>query len=338
MTTQHFDLITLGRSSIDLYSNDVGAPFEAITSFAAYVGGSPTNIAVGARRLGLQVALLTAVGQDKVGDFIRHFLDREGVETRYIPVKPGKRTSAVLLGIEKDRFPLVYYRDNCADMALTIDDVAAAPIAEADALEISATALYAEPSRSAAFFAAEQARRAGVTVYLDLDFRADQWHDPRAFGLAVRALLPNANVVFGTEEEINAAMLVDPADIEIFDQQISAPIIRGDVAANIDAMLARRPGPEALLVKRGAAGCTVHLDDGTVTAVPGFRVEVMNVLGAGDAFAAGVIYGRARRWDWYRAARMGNACGAIVVTRHGCANFNAYEDEALAFIQDHGGF
>jgi len=343
MTTGHasdesFDLITLGRSSIDLYSNDVGAPFEEITSFAAYVGGSPTNIAVGARRLGLSVALLTAVGRDKVGDFVRRFLDGEGVETRFIPVKDGKRTSAVLLGIEKDRFPLVYYRDNCADMALTIDDVAAAPIARAGALEISATALYAEPSRSAAFFAAEQARRAGVTVYLDLDFRADQWHDPRAFGLAARALLPQVTVAFGTEEEINAAMLTDPADIEIRDQQISAPIIRGDVEANIAAMLSRRPGPEALLVKRGQDGCTVHLEDGTVTRVPGFEVEVMNVLGAGDAFAAGVIYGRASGWDWYRSARMGNACGAIVVTRHGCANFNAFEDEALAFVEAHGGF
>jgi len=333
-----FDLITLGRSSIDLYSNDVGAPFEEITSFAAYVGGSPTNIAVGSQRLGLNVALLTAVGRDKVGDFLRHFLDEEGVDTRFIPVKDGKRTSAVLLGIEKDRFPLVYYRENCADMALSIDDVAAAPIATAGALEISATALYAEPSRSAAFYAAEQAARAGVTVYLDLDFRADQWHDPRAFGLAVRAILPQVTVAFGTEEEINAAMLTDPADIEIRDQQISAPIIRGDVEANIAAMLARRPGPEALIVKRGHEGCTVHLEDGTLTRVPGFEVEVMNVLGAGDAFAAGVIYGRAKGWGWYESARMGNACGAIVVTRHGCANFTAYEDEALAFVEAHGGF
>lgn len=338
MSGDTFDLITLGRSSIDLYSNDVGVPFEEISSFAAYVGGSPTNIAVGARRLGLRVALLTAFGRDKVGDFIRRFLDAEGVETRFIPVKDGKRTSAVLLGIEEDRFPLVYYRDNCADMALTIDDVAAAPIAEAGALEISATALYAEPSRSAAFFAAEQAARAGRTVYLDLDFRADQWHDPRAFGLAVRALLPLVSVAFGTVEEINAAMLTDPADIEIRDQQISAPVIRGDVEANIAGMLSRRPGPEALIVKRGQEGCTVHLADGAMTRVPGFEVEVMNVLGAGDAFAAGVIYGRAHGWDWYRSARMGNACGAIVVTRHGCANFSAYEDEALAFVEARGGF
>src|SRR5581483_12112056 len=111
-----YDVLAMGRSSIDLYSNDIGAPFEEITSFAAFVDGCPTNISVGARRLGLRTALLTAVGEDQVGNFILHFLRREGVETRFIPRKPGKRSSAVVLGIEPpDRFPLTYYRDNCAD-------------------------------------------------------------------------------------------------------------------------------------------------------------------------------------------------------------------------------
>src|SRR6266487_6978017 len=135
-----FDLITMGRSSIDLYANEVGAPFVDIKSFAAYVGGSPTNIAVGAQRLGLKTAVLTAVGEDPVADFILTFLNKEGVETKFIPHKPGTRTSAVVLGIEPpDKFPLVYYRDNCADIALNIDDVLAAPVATSRALLISGT-------------------------------------------------------------------------------------------------------------------------------------------------------------------------------------------------------
>ena len=337
--SEPLDLITMGRSSIDLYSNDVGAPFEEITSFAAYVGGSPTNIAVGTKRLGLSVALLTAVGRDKVGDFILHFLKNEGVVTDYVPVKAGRRSSAVVLGIEPpDTFPLVYYRDNCADIELTIDDVLAAPIAEARALEISGTGLSKEPSRSATFFAAEQAKRAGKTVFLDLDFRADQWHDPRAFGVTVRALLPLVDVALGTEEEVNAGMVQSPDDIVIKHQQISAPEIRGDVEANIEAVLNVPNGPEALVVKRGAQGATVHLRNGEVTEVPGFPVEIYNVLGAGDAFASGFIYGRLKGWDWYKSARMGNACGAIVVTRHGCANFMGYEDEVLEFVEARGGF
>ena len=335
----NFDLITMGRSSIDLYANDVGKPFEEIGSFAAYVGGSPTNIAVGAKRLGLDVALLTAVGEDKVGDFILKFLNDEGVDTRFIPRKPHARSSAVVLGIEPpDTFPLVYYRDNAADIELTIDDVLKTPLASARALEISGTGLAKEPSRSATFFAAEQAKRAGRTVFLDLDFRADQWHDPRAFGVNIRALLPLVDVALGTEEEINAAMLTDPAQLRITHQQISAPEISGDIEANIATILAHRGGPEALVVKRGAKGASVHLRSGETFAVPGFPVDIYNVLGAGDAFASGFIYGRLKGWDWFKSARMGNACGAIVVTRHGCANFMGYEDEVLAFIDARGGF
>src|SRR5512136_73872 len=138
--TKSYDVLSMGRSSIDLYSNDVGAPFVEITSFAAYVGGCPTNISVGARRLGLNSAVLTAVGNDPVGDFILRFLQHEGVETRFVPRKPGRRTSAVVLGIEPpDRFPLTYYRDNCADIEMTIDDVLSAPVDDCRVLVISGT-------------------------------------------------------------------------------------------------------------------------------------------------------------------------------------------------------
>jgi 5-dehydro-2-deoxygluconokinase len=117
---------------------------------------------------------------------------------------------------------------------------------------------------------------------------------------------------------------------------MSAPRIRGDLQANVARLLAG--GPEALIVKRGARGVTVFRPAAAPLDVPGFPVEVMNVLGAGDAFASGFIYGLLKEWDWYRACRMGNACGAIVVTRHGCANFMGYEDEVLQFIEARGGF
>src|SRR5216117_3149676 len=135
-----YDVITMGRSSIDLYSNDIGAPFVDITSFAAYVGGCPTNISVGTRRLGLRSALLTAVGDDEVGDFILRFLERETVDTRFIPRKPGRRTSAVIMSIQPpDRFPLTFYREGCADRELTIEDVDRAPIADAAIVVVTGT-------------------------------------------------------------------------------------------------------------------------------------------------------------------------------------------------------
>lgn len=340
--TATYDVITMGRSSIDLYSQDVGAPFEAITGFAAYVGGCPTNISVGAQRLGLRAALLTAIGDDQVGNFILHFLDREGVTTRYIPRKPGHRTSAVLLGIQPpDRFPLTYYRDNCADIELTIDDVRATPLAAARVLLITGTGLSKEPSRSATFFAAEQARAAGATVVLDIDFRPDQWHDPRAFGVILRAALHLVDIVLGTEDEINAAMLTDPAQVRLTHSQVSDARVGGDVDAAIAALLAL--GPRALLQKRGAAGARVHLAAANGAAptrqdVPGFPVEVVNILGAGDAFAAGFLYGHVHGWTWARAVRLANACGAILVTQPGCANFMPTDAEVTRFIETHGGW
>ncbi len=332
-----YDILCMGRSCIDLYSNDIGAPFAEIKSFAAYVGGCPTNISVGTRRLGLRSAALTAVGCDPVGDFVLNFLNGEGVVTEFVPHKPGRRTSAVILGIEPpDKFPLVYYRDNCADIELTIDDALAAPIADSRALLISGTGLSKEPSRSATLFAAEQARACGTKVFLDLDFRPDQWPDARAYGVTIRSALRLVDIVLGTADETKAAAIKERSSVSVEHSQVSDAHVAGDARQAISAVLSA--GPEALVMKAGAEKTTVHLRDGKVIEAEPFPVEIYNTLGAGDAFASGFIYGYLKGWDWRKAARMGNACGAIVVTRHGCANFMPYEDEALAFVEERGGF
>ena len=332
-----YDILTIGRSSIDLYANDIGAPFTDIKSFGAFVGGCPTNISVGVQRLGLQAALLTAIGEDPVGEFLLKFLQDEGVETEFIPCKPGYRTSAVILGIEPpDRFPLIYYRDNCADIELTIDDVLAAPIAESRAILISSTGLSKEPSRSATFYAAEQARAMGKQVFLDLDFRSDQWHDPRAFGVVIRSTLRYIDVAIGTEEEIKAATLTNLSQLTIEHSQISNPTIEGDIAVAIETLLGA--SPDALIVKRGIEGADVYLANGEIIHAAPFPVEVYNTLGAGDAFASGFIYGNLSGWDWEKSARLGNAAGAIVVTRHGCANFMPTMPEVDAFVAERGGW
>lgn len=337
MQEKKFDLISYGRSSIDLYSQEPGTAFEEIPGFHAFVGGSPLNIAVGCSRLGLNAALLTGVGKDKIGDFILNFLNKEGVITEKIPVIDGARSSAVVLGIEPpDRFPLVYYRDNCADSQINMDHVLAAEIEKTRLIEFSGTALNIEPTRSAAFLAAEIAKKNEVPVVLDLDFRADQWHDIRAFGVTVRAFMRNANIVLGTEEEVLAAYISDNSQLNITHQQISAPEITGDLDEAIEGILSL--GVEALIMKTGSRGAKIYLPDGTQQEVPGFPVDVLNILGAGDAFAAGFIYGFLKGWDLYKSCRMGNACGAFVVTQLGCANFNPYEKEILEFIESRGGF
>ena len=334
--TKTYDTLHMGRSSIDLYSNDVGSPFEEINSFAAYVGGSPTNISVGVRRLGIKSALLTGLGVDPVGNFIQSFLNKEGVETKFIQRKPGKRSSAVVLGIEPpDKFPLVYYRDNCADMEVTIDDVLASPINDCRVFQFAGTNLYKEPCRSATIFAAELARQNGAEVVLDIDFRPDQWHDPRAFGVTIRSILPLVDIAIGTADELNAAMLMDVGSMSLTHSQISDTKVEGDTTRAVDKILSS--GAKAVIEKIGSKGARIHLADGSKIDAPGYPVEIYNILGAGDAFGAGFITGRLKGWDWYKSARLGNACGAIVVTKHGCANFMPTFDEVMAFVDERGG-
>ena len=335
-----YDSIHMGRSSIDLYANEVGSPFIDIKNFAAYVGGSPTNISVGLRRLGSKTAILTGLGQDPVGDFILDFLRKEDVETQFSPRKEGHRTSAVVLGIEPpNKFPLVYYRDNCADIELTIDDVLATPIAESRVFQFAGTNLYQDPCRSATLFAVELAQKSETEVILDIDFRPDQWHDPRAFGVVIRSVLPNVDIVLGTDDEINAVMLADPNQMELTDSQVSDTKVHGDVDTAIKSILSL--GPKAVLQKRGSDGVRVHLkqEDGLSKQIEalGFPVDIYNILGAGDAFAAGFIYGYINGWGWYKSAQLGNACGAIVVTKHGCANFMPTYNEVMAFVETRGG-
>src|SRR5262245_40560508 len=234
-----FDVLTMGRSSIDLYAHQISVPMTEVTSFDAYVGGCPTNIAVGTRRLGLNSMLLTAVGDDEVGDFILNFLSHETIDTRFIPRKAGHRTSAVLMSIQPpDKFPLTFYRDNCADRELAVEDVDRAPIADAATLVVTGTGLSHEPSRSATIHAAETARRSSTVVIVDIDYRPTEWRDRRTFASQVQALLAQGEIAIGTEEEVSAA--VD-----------GAPSL-DRAAAAILAL-----GPRALILKRGGAGATV---------------------------------------------------------------------------------
>jgi 5-dehydro-2-deoxygluconokinase len=314
-----FDVLTMGRSCIDLYAHQIGVPITEVTSFDAYVGGCPTNISVGTRRLGLRSALLTAVGDDQVGDFVLGFLGREGVETRFIPRKPGRRTSAVILTImPPDRFPLTFYREGCADRELTPEDVQAAPISDSAIVVVTGTGLSHEPGRSATLFAAARARASGVEVLVDLDYRADQWRSRGEYSELIARLLSYATLAVGTEEEVMAA-----AD-------------RDDLGAAIGTVLDAAAGP--LVVKRGGRGASIYDRSGTRRDIPPFRITVLNVLGAGDAFASGLIAGLRRGWELDRAVRFGNATGAIVVTRHGCANFMPTMAEVETFVRDQGGW
>jgi 5-dehydro-2-deoxygluconokinase len=320
---------------MDLFAQNVGAPFAEITGFDAHIGGSPTNIAVAASRLGLRVALLTAVGPDLVGDFVLAHLADEGVDTQYIPRKPGTHTGLAVVGVQPpDRFPLVFYRHNPADIWLDVDDVAAAPVEQTRALLLSGTALSRGDCADATLAAAQRAAAAGVTTYLDVDLRPDQWSDPESLRTALNRLLLSIDVVIGTEEEVYALLGAAPETVFAGQRLTEAQI--AELESLLPPFLATGKG-HTLILKRSARGATVITAGKPAIDVAGFPVTVLNTVGAGDAFAGGLLYGRCQGWDWPASVRMGNACGALVVTRHGCAAAMPRYEEVMAFAASHGG-
>jgi len=311
------DVITIGRSSVDLYGQQIGGRLEDMASFAKAVGGCPTNIAVGCARLGLRAGLITRVGDEQMGRFIREQLVREGVDVRGVITDPARLTALVVLGVRDEReFPLIFYRENCADMALCEADIDPAFIQSAKAVVVTGTHLSAPQTRAACRKAIEIAMIADVKVGLDIDYRPNLWglagHGDGASRFIgsesvttmLREFLPACDLIVGTEEEFHIA---------------------GGDTDTLTAIKNVRALTAAILVcKRGPMGCVVFpgaipakLDDGIQGA--GFPVEVFNVLGAGDAFMAGLLRGWLRGEPWEVTTGWANACGAIAVSRLLCS-------------------
>ncbi|MFQ5622234.1 MAG: 5-dehydro-2-deoxygluconokinase [Paracoccaceae bacterium] len=310
------DLITIGRASVDLYGSQIGGRLEDMGSFEKYIGGSPTNIAAGTARLGLRSALITRVGDEHMGRFIREELEREGVDVTGVRTDPERLTALVLLGIrDRERFPLIFYRENCADMALSEQDIDPDFIASARAVVATGTHLSHPRTEAAILKALSVARDRGARTALDIDYRPNLW------GLAghgagesrfiasddvtgkLQATLHLFDLIVGTEEEFHIA---------------------GGTTDTIAALRAVRALSGATLVcKRGPMGAAAFpeaipatLDEGE--AGEGFPIEVFNVLGAGDGFMSGLLKGWLDGEDWPTSLAYANACGAFAVSRHGC--------------------
>jgi len=325
------DVITLGRSSVDLYGQQIGSRLEDVASFAKSVGGSPTNTAIGAARLGLKVGLVTAVGNEQLGHFIREQLLREGVSLQGVKVDPERLTALAVLAVENDRnFPLLFYRENCADMGLTEADVDEAFIRSAGAVVVSGTH-FSQPGPEAALKKAMRiSRAAGGKVAFDIDYRPNLW------GLAghaagenryirsdkvsehLKTVLPDCDLIVGTEEEIHIAAGEED-----------------DLAA---LRKIRAVSKAAIVLKRGPMGCVVfpgEIPDSIEKGIVGrgFPIEVYNVLGAGDAFMGGFLRGWLRGESWETCATWANACGAFAVSRLLCSPEYPTFVELQAFLE-----
>ncbi len=313
---KRLDLITIGRSSVDLYGAQVGGLLEDMASFNKYVGGSPTNIATGTARLGLKSALITRVGDEHMGRFLLRELEREGVDTRGIVTDPERLTALVILGIrDQQHFPLIFYRENCADMALCEDDIDPAFIAETSCVLATGTHLSHPKTEAAVLKALHLARGNGSRTALDIDYRPNLWGlsghgdgenrfiESAAVTAKLQSTLHLFDLIVGTEEEFHIA---------------------GGSTDTLQALKAVRDVTSAALVcKRGPMGAVIFegpipdsLDEGQ--SGEGFPIDVFNVLGAGDGFMSGLLRGWLKDEDWPTSLKFANACGAFAVSRHGC--------------------
>ncbi|BEP37631.1 5-dehydro-2-deoxygluconokinase [Variovorax sp. V59] len=317
-TGRPVDIACLGRLAVDLYADQIGCSLEDATSFSKYLGGSSANIAFGTARLGLASAMVSRVGDEQNGRFLLDTLRREGCDVSQVQVDPQRLTGMVLLGIkDQDTFPLLFARENCADMALDAAAIDEDFIAGCRSLLITGTHLSTPTVLAASRRALELAGRHGAVRVLDIDYRPVLWGltgrgdgetryvGSQAVSRHLQEQLGQFELIIGTEEEW---------------------MIAGGVEGDLMACLrrARECTQAVFVVKRGALGCSIV--DGAVPAriddaltVLGERIEVLNVLGAGDAFASGLMSGQLRGKDWRESAAIANACGAIVVSRHGCA-------------------
>ena len=329
--TKDLDVICLGRAAVDFYGDQVGSRLEDMSSFSKYMGGSSANIAHGSARLGLKSAMLTRVGDEHMGRFVREELARVGVDTSHIVTDKERLTGLVVLGIkDSETFPLIFYRNDCADMAISPGDFTPEFIASSNALLITGTHFSTESTYEASLTAIKYAKASGTKVIVDIDYRPVLWGltslgdgETRFISSAgvsehLQTIIPYLDLIVGTEEEVHIA---------------------GGSIDTITALKRIRELSDATIVlKLGPLGCTVL--EGVIPDSPdgyiihqGVQVDVLNVLGAGDAFMSGFLRGWLRGENAKTCTAYANACGALVVSRHGCSPATPTEEELFYYLK-----
>jgi len=316
-TTGPLEVLTVGRVGVDLYPEQSGVPLSQVATFAKSLGGTATNVSVGAARLGRRTAVLTKVGPDDFGGYVRQALTEFGVDTRYVGTAPDLLTPVVFCALNPPADPpLLFYRLPVApDLTLTAQDVPWPLVHEVPLLWVTGTGVSVEPARQTQLEMLSHRDRpeaaSGRWTVLDLDWRPMFWPSPEHARRAYTLMLENVNVVVGNRAEVE--VVVGTTDPEEAARRLLAN------------------GVELALVKKGAEGVLVATKDGMTTVAPQ-PVDVVCGLGAGDAFGGALIHGLLSGWDPVRCAEYANAAGAIVVSRLACADAMPTIDELDAMV------
>ena len=302
-----FEVLTMGRVGVDIYPDQVGVPLEDVTSFGKYLGGSPTNVAVAAARHGRRSAVITRTGDDPFGRFVHQALQGFGVDDRYVTPVDGLPTPVTFCEIfPPDDFPLYFYRlPTAPDLQIRADELDLDAIAAADIFWVTGTGLSEEPSRSATMAALKARGDHGATV-LDLDYRPMFWPSREEAHRHIRAAVDLVDVAVGNLEECDVAI--------------------GERDPQRAAAALREAGVEFAIVKQGPDGVLGVRGEESVV-VPPVPVDVVNGLGAGDAFGGALCHGLLSGWDVERILRFANAAGAVVAGRLACADAMPTSDE-----------
>jgi len=308
------ELVTVGRVSVDLYAREQGVGFAEVETFAKSIGGSPTNVAVAAARLGRRAAVITAVGDDPFGEYVRSALaERFGVDVRFVGTHPTLRTPLAFAAMNPPEDPqLLFYRAPAApDMQIELGAIDRDAVREAAILWISGSALSAEPSRGTALALMRDRQRA--TTILDLDYRPTFWRDEAEASEVIGAAVELAGTAVGNREECRVAVGTD------------------DPERAAGALIGR--GCRLAVVKQGGDGVLVATPEGSEV-VPGLRVPVVCGLGAGDAFGGALCHGLLAGWPPVECVRFANGAGAIVASRLLCADAMPEESEVRALLTE----
>jgi 5-dehydro-2-deoxygluconokinase len=301
------DFTAIGRLCIDLNANEIHRPMEQTSTFTKYVGGSPANITIGMSRLGLAAAFIGKIADDQMGRFIRDYLTTNGIETSNVITDcTGAVTGLAFTEIKSPTdCSILMYRDNAADLKLEPGEVSEELIARTKLLLISGTALAASPSREAVFQALRYAKKHGTAIAFDLDYRPYTWTSAEETAVYYNLAAEKCDVILGTREEFDM--------MERFDRN-------PDRSDEWTAGRWFEHAAKIVIIKHGKDGSIAYTKDGASHRAKTFPAKVVKTFGAGDAYAAGFLYGLMQGWTLERSMEFGSAAACIVISSHSCSD------------------
>lgn len=317
--SKEFDLILLGRVAVDLNPVDYYCPLNESTTFKRYLGGSPANIAVGLARLGKKCGFFARVSDDQLGTFVTDYFDNEGIDTSHIKrCQNGEKIGLTFTEIKSEtESSIVMYRNEAADLKLDVEDIDEDYINRAKAILISGTALAESPSREAALKAVALAKKNGVPIIFDIDYRAYNWKNADEIAIYYSSVAREADIILGSREEY-----------DLTEKFIKVGMTDKETAAYWHSQNAK-----IVIIKHGKEGSTAYTNDGESYSIKPFPVKLLKSFGGGDGYASAFLYGIFEGWEIIDALEFGSASAAMLVASHACSQDMPSVDAVKEFIK-----